>query len=81
MLSLYLAVLDDQSKEEQFIDLHYFVSVIKACKPSECVDRTSMEWDVVLFSGIFRCHLYGNAVRFFAGYRSLYCMESIKWKC
>lgn len=23
-----------------------------------------MEWDVVLFSGIFRCHLYGNAVRF-----------------
>ena len=62
-------------------DLHYFVSVIKACKPSECVDRTSMEWDVVLFSGIFRCHLYGNAVRFFAGYRSLHCMESIKWKC
>ena len=63
------------------IDLHYFVSVIKAFKPSEGVDRTSMEWDVVLFSGIFRCHLYGNAVRFFAGYRSLHCMESIKWKC
>ncbi len=37
----------------QHVDLHYFVSVIKACKPSECVDRTSMEWDVVLFSGIF----------------------------
>ena len=34
-----------------------------------------MEWDVVLFSGIFRCHLYGNAVRFFAGYRSLHCMD------
>ena len=37
-----------------------------------------MEWDVVLFSGIFRCHLYGNAVRFFAGYRSLHCMEKKK---
>ena len=139
LLSLYLAVLDDQSKEEQFIDVYniykrlvyhtaykimgdsylaedvlqevflyvaknfskihrenchelaaYLVScsrsraydsVIKAFKSSEGVDRTSMEWDVVLFSGIFRCHLYGNAVRFFAGYRSLHCMESIKWKC
>ena len=41
--------------------LIYIISLV-SLKPSEGVDRTSMEWDVVLFSGIFRCHFYGNAV-------------------
>ena len=35
--------------------LIYIISLVslKPSKPSEGVDRTSMEWDVVLFSGIF----------------------------
>ena len=43
------------------------LEMLKAAEESakQGVDRTSMEWDVVLFSGIFRCHLYGNAVTLF----------------
>ena len=35
----------------------------------------------VSFFGIFRCHFYGNAVWFLAGYRTPQYIESVKWKC
>ena len=63
--------------------LIYIISLV-SLKPSS-LQRvlTELQWNGMWFFSLafFRCHLYGNAVRFFAGYRSLHCMESIKWKC
>ena len=64
-------------------DTLLYVIAVQSLKPATLRDTlTASQWSgMCFFSGIFRCHLYGDTVRFFAGYRSLHCMESIKWKC
>ena len=57
----------------------FYVISVHSLKPATLRDTlTASQWSGMCF---FLWHLYGNAVRFFAGYRLLHCMESIKWKC
>ena len=60
-----------------------YVIAVQSLKPAALRDTlTASQWSgMCFFSGIFRCHFYGNAVWFLAGYRTPQYMESVKWKC
>ena len=59
----------------------FYVISVQSLKPATLrYTLTASQWSgMCFFSGIFRCHLYGNAVRFIAGCRSPHCMRTA-WK-